>query len=105
MIQYCKNDNLTLQSRVKFQDGTSFELKAVLGAKFFSPFNRKKNNINENRLCNGSNSHVAIIKAGFKKNPVLCTLILSFFKEIVFFFGCYPFFFNFTHSLIFSSFP
>lgn len=42
MIQYCKNDNLTLQSRVKFQYGTSFELKAVLGANFFSPFNWKK---------------------------------------------------------------
>ena len=65
MIQYCKNDNLTLQSRVKFQYGTSFELKAVLGANFFSPFKRKKNNVNQNRLCNRRNSHVAIIKAGF----------------------------------------
>lgn len=69
MIQCCKNDNLTLQSRVKFQYGTSFELKAVLGANFFSPFNRKKK-INQNRLCNRRNSHVAIIKAGFKKKTL-----------------------------------
>ena len=42
--------------------------------------------------------HMSVLsKPDLKKNPVLCRLILSFFKEIVFFFGCYPFFFQF-HS-------
>lgn len=79
MIQYCKNDNLTLQSRVKFQYGTSFELKAVLGANFFSPFNWKKK-IMSTKIGYVIAIHMSLLsKPDLKKNPVLCTLILSFF--------------------------